>query len=119
MTDQGVLTAYNRSVEGNPYCSRLRRDCIHDHIFKTPSGRIELLSQEAEGRWKLTLFQHSQILYRNTLRALYHITPNNRNRIHSSQFGNLDVIRVNDPEPMIQVSVEDASGSGLDINDIV
>ena len=41
------------------------------------------------------------------------MSPNTKNRIHS-QFGNLRMIRSEDPEPLIRVSPGDALARGID-----
>lgn len=91
-----------------------------DLSFKTPSEKIELLSETAGSKWGVnTLPGYSKAFMRDDRKHKYYfMTPNNRNRIHS-QFGNLDIIRENDPFPKVQVSYGDASELDLQNNDEV
>ena len=69
-----------------------------DFIFPTPSGKIELYSQEAIVCWDsepLPNYSESEEVRnkKSTLKySLHFLTPNTKNRIHS-QFNNLDMIR--------------------------
>lgn len=86
-----------------------------DLIFNTPSGKIELLSQEAQTRWGVEpLPEYSEPMesVRRLSREadrypLYMMTPNTKNRIHS-QFNNLKVIRQFSPKPVVTMNPEDA-----------
>jgi anaerobic selenocysteine-containing dehydrogenase len=91
-----------------------------DLRFPTPSGRIELLSEEAARRWGVDPLPswrepaewtggESAKPHRYPLHLL---TPNTKNRIHS-QFGNLPSIRALDPEPVVRLAAEDARHRGL------
>ena len=77
-----------------------------DQVFPTPSGKIELLSEEAAQRWGVDPLPH--LRQRPSIRGggdggasdrpqlpLVLLTPNTKNRIHS-QFGNLRMIRSRD-----------------------
>ena len=88
--------------------------------FPTPSGRIELVSEEAAERWSVDRLPR----YREpgeSIRSveplpefpLYLMTPNTKNRIHS-QFGNLRMIRRVDPGPAVHVHPADAADRGID-----
>jgi anaerobic selenocysteine-containing dehydrogenase len=50
--------------------------------------------------------------------SLIFLSPNTKNRIHS-QFGNLDVIKLNDPEPLLQINKVDANRIGLISKELV
>jgi anaerobic selenocysteine-containing dehydrogenase len=99
---------------------------FQDLTFPTPSGRIEILSTEAERRWSVdTLPDWSEpVEARSTTgrdevpHPLYLMTPNTKNRIHS-QFGNLRMIRAHDGEPVIHVSPADALPRGIGEGDAV
>ena len=91
-----------------------------DLVFPTPSGRIELYSEEAWRRWRvdtLPLWVAPQEAVPGVgsdggRYPLYFMTPNTKNRIHS-QFGNLQMIRVHDPVPALDLSPADALARGI------
>jgi len=89
-----------------------------DHRYPTPSGRIELWSDEARRRWGVdelpTWAPPRERPGEGTAAAcpLQLLTPNTKNRIHS-QFGNLPSIRALDPAPRLQLSSADAAARGL------
>ena len=89
-----------------------------DLAFPTPSGKIELLSEEAGVRWGADALPEYGP---NTERPatgeaerfpLQLLTPNTKNRIHS-QFGNLPSIRGLDPDTFAEMSPADASARGI------
>jgi anaerobic selenocysteine-containing dehydrogenase len=91
-----------------------------DGRFPTPSGRIELISEEAAERWgvdRLPRYREAEESTRpvqeNPEFPLYLMTPNTKNRIHS-QFGNLRMIRRVDPGPSVHVHPADARERGID-----
>ena len=89
----------------------LQEIAYSDFKFKTPSGLIELLSYEAVERWNVNKLPTYEAVEWRKNGAGFHVcfmSPNTKYRIHS-QFGNLEVIRMHDPEPSLQVSVEDAA----------
>ena len=89
----------------------LQEIAYSDFGFKTPSGKIELLSEQAEERWNVnTLPSYEPVEWEKRGEGLpvCFMSPNTKYRIHS-QFGNLEVIRMHDTEPVLQVSVEDAA----------
>jgi anaerobic selenocysteine-containing dehydrogenase len=89
-----------------------------DMVFPTPSGKIELLSNEARQRWNAdTLPTFRPNIERPAGDAdggypLQLLTPNTKNRIHS-QFGNLPTIRGLDPETIAEMSPVDAAERGI------
>ena len=91
-----------------------------DLVFPTPSGRIELNSEEAAARWGIDpipgysepLESARQTSGDRSGYPLYLMTPNTKNRIHS-QFGNLRMIRRLDPAPVVSVHPQDASERGI------
>jgi anaerobic selenocysteine-containing dehydrogenase len=90
-----------------------------DGVFATPSGRIELRSEEAARRWGVdALPDYSEPVEgtrgsRDEAREwLSFMTPNTKNRIHS-QFNNLESIRVMSPAPFLQMHPDDAAHRGL------
>jgi anaerobic selenocysteine-containing dehydrogenase len=85
-----------------------------DFVFPTPSGRIELVSQESAARWgvdPLPAYRDPQESRRSPLfdgrYPLHFLTPNTKNRIHS-QFGNLKMIRAVSSAPALMISARDA-----------
>ena len=79
-------------------------------VFPTPSGKIELLSEEAAARWGVDALPRfappvESPSERFPLRLL---TPNTKDRVHS-QFGNLPSIRALAPAPFLALAPEDAA----------
>jgi anaerobic selenocysteine-containing dehydrogenase len=89
-----------------------------DLRFPTPSGKIEILSDEAARRWGVDALPSwtEPVEWGGAAPAgqypLHLLTPNTKNRIHS-QYGNLPSIRALDPEPLVQLAAEDARDRGL------
>jgi anaerobic selenocysteine-containing dehydrogenase len=91
-----------------------------DGRFPTPSGRIELASEEAVERWGVDRVARYREPEESIRRGggrhaypLYLMTPNTKNRIHS-QFGNLRMIRRVDPGPAVHVHPTDARARGIE-----
>lgn len=80
-----------------------------DMKFDTPTGKIELLSDQASKLWGVSrLPDYSDNNRKNNLSfPLTFITPNIGSRIHS-QFGNLRVIKDSQESPAVELSPEDA-----------
>jgi anaerobic selenocysteine-containing dehydrogenase len=97
-----------------------------DLNFKTPSGKIELVSAEAKKRWGVPIIpdfnEPMESVKRKSAQSkkypLYLMTPNTKNRIHS-QFNNLEMIRKLSPKPQVSVNPEDAKKRGVDNNSLV
>jgi anaerobic selenocysteine-containing dehydrogenase len=89
-----------------------------DLRFPTPSGKIEILSDEAARRWGVDALPSwtEPVEWGGAAPAgqypLHLLTPNTKNRIHS-QYGDLPSIRALDPEPLVQLAAEDARDRGL------
>lgn len=87
---------------------------FEDMKFATPSGKIELYSEQAKKRWDVSPLPTYTPLkerlpdYGTPDYPLYLLTPNTKNRIHS-QFGNLSVIKQFDPKPLVYLNPHDAS----------
>ncbi|MGB6363540.1 MAG: molybdopterin-dependent oxidoreductase, partial [Thermoanaerobaculia bacterium] len=86
-----------------------------DHLFPTPSGKIELLSEEAASRWgadRLPRF-HDPVESPSAATegadrySLHLLTPNTKDRIHS-QFNNLPSIRELNPKTLVHIHPADA-----------
>ena len=93
-----------------------------DGRFPTPSGRIELWSDEARSRWG----QDELPSFAPPLESpgqsgceafpLQLLTPNSKNRIHS-QFGFLELLRPLEPAPLLTLATDDARARGLRTGD--
>lgn len=88
-----------------------------DLKFNTPTGKIELYSEQAKIKWgvnQLPTFEPI-IMDESAQKNKYPLqlmSPNTKNRIHS-QFGNLEVIRQFAPEPYAVISASDAAARGI------
>jgi len=95
-----------------PGCQEI---AFSDFVFRTPSGKIELLSEEAALRWHvdpLPQFREPEESFAPGTYPLHFLTPNTKNRIHS-QFGNLKMVReVSEPYCLI-LSPVDAARRGI------
>jgi anaerobic selenocysteine-containing dehydrogenase len=97
-----------------------------DGRFPTPSGRIELYSEEAARRWGVSPLpdfnEPAESPRRPSPESACHpltlLTPNTKNRIHS-QFNNLAVIRLFSPAPFLAIHPTDAAARGLSEGDPV
>jgi len=89
-----------------------------DLVFPNPSGKIELISEEAGSRWGADhLPTYSFHVERPATGnagqyPLQLLTPNTKNRIHS-QFGNLPSIRALDADTFAEISPADAGARGI------
>jgi anaerobic selenocysteine-containing dehydrogenase len=109
-----------RLAEGPVLAPGHQEVAFEDLRFPTPSGRIEILSEEAAARWGVDALPGwsepaeaaSTALLGDGRHPLRLMTPNTKNRIHS-QFGNLDMIRAHDPAPVVRVSPADALPRGI------
>ncbi len=97
-----------------------------DMSFPTPSGKIELVSEEALRRWgveRLPVYDEPEESVRrpspeSRRYPLYFMTPNTKNRIHS-QFNNLKMIRVMSDRPLLAIHPDDAAARGISNGDRV
>ncbi len=91
-----------------------------DLKFQTPSGKIELYSEQAARLWSvdpLPDYRESaesgkRATGKNDKYPLYFLTPNTKNRIHS-QFNNLQLIRRYSEKPEILLHPVDAAARGI------
>jgi anaerobic selenocysteine-containing dehydrogenase len=87
-----------------------------DLRFPTPSGKIELASEEARARWGVDALPGYREPEERPDPAgrfpLHLLTPNTKNRIHS-QFGNLEAIRRMAPAPFVAMHPRDARARAL------
>jgi len=99
----------------------LQEIAFSDFKFNTPSGQIELYSETAQSKWDVnplpsyekTVDKENQAKFSFNL-----MSPNTKNRIHS-QFGNLESIKIVDPEPYATVNLGDATRKGIKENDLI
>jgi anaerobic selenocysteine-containing dehydrogenase len=92
----------------------LQKIAFSDFVFQTPSGKIEIFSEQAAAKWGVsTLPTYEPALDSNSaIYPLQLMTPNTKNRIHS-QFGNLNVIRILDAVPFATISFADAKDRNI------
>ena len=115
-----------RLREGPILAPGMQEVAFADFKFPTPSGKIELYSEEAKERWgldPLPVFTEPMESVRRRSREsekypLYFMTPNTKNRTHS-QFNNLELIRRFSPKPFLVVNAEDAKSRGIKADDRV
>lgn len=91
--------------------------------FRTPSGKVELYSEEAAEKWGVdSLPSYTPLKEGHRGRSkefpLSLMSPNTKNRIHS-QFGNLDSIRAIDPYPVLVIHPLDAARRSIADNESV
>ncbi len=82
-----------------------------DMKFATPSGKIELYSQQAVDKWgvnPIASFEPIRENHKNSRLPFYLMTPNTKNRIHS-QFNNLKIIQAFSPHPTVSIHPADAA----------
>ena len=89
-----------------------------DNTFKTPSGKIELYSQEAHERWGVDPLPDYVPLVQDKPFPLQLLSPNSKYRIHS-QFGNLNIIKQFEPEAYLYIHSNDAEERGIANNEKV
>ncbi len=96
-----------------------------DGVFPTPSGKIELYSEEAVRRWGVDPLPRCSLPLESAARPgsnpatpLQLLTPNTKNRIHS-QFGNLELIRAREEGPVLQIHPDDAEVRKIGPGDLV
>ncbi len=79
-----------------------------DLAFKTPSGRIELVSEEAANKWGVSkLPEYVPLAPMPAAYPIQLLSPNSKNRIHS-QFNNLQAIKQFEPEVLLGMHPADA-----------
>jgi len=109
--------------EGPVLAPNLQEIAFSDYVFKTPSGKIELFSEEAEKEWgvsPLPAFNEAieaSNRYDNNY-PLYLMSPNTKNRIHS-QFSNLKIIKMISGNPTLKINPKNASERQIKDNDLV
>jgi len=107
----------DRLREGPVLAPGAQEVAFADLAFPTPSGRIELHSEEALRRWGVELLPAFRELREGPGRAghpypLQLLTPNQKNSIHS-QFLNVGCLRALDGGPVLQLAPGDADARGI------
>jgi anaerobic selenocysteine-containing dehydrogenase len=102
---------YEKLKQGPMLANSHEEIAFIDMIFETPSGKIELYSEEAVQKWQVDPLpsyvppefdEDTKLKY-----PLYFLSPNTKNRIHS-QFNNLNIIKLFSPEPFVEIHPLDA-----------
>lgn len=93
-----------------------------DYKFSTPTGKIELRSELFTSKWGISPVPEYKNISRNSDEEKKHplqfMSPNTGSRIHS-QFGNLELIKLNSEEMHAEISPEDAERRNLKTGDTV
>jgi len=120
------LNEFNLSLDdlkkGPILAPGLQEIAFSDYSFPTPSGKIELYSEQVQTLWgenPLPSYKPAVELFQNqTPYPLFLMSPNTKNRIHS-QFNNLKVVAMISGEPVIQINPADANQRGIGNGDWV
>ena len=108
-----------RLREGPVLAPGAQEVAFEDRVFPTPSGRIELQSEEAVARWGVSALPGFTPPREAAAGPLLHLlTPNQKNGIHS-QFLSHPGIRAVDPGPVLRLGLEDAAERGIATGDRV
>lgn len=86
-----------------------------DLKFETPSGKIELFSENAAKKWNISPLPGFEAIRHNDQSGKYplaFITPNTGGRIHS-HFGNLEIIKDSVGVPALEISPSDAENRNI------
>jgi anaerobic selenocysteine-containing dehydrogenase len=88
----------------------------YDMKFKTPSGKIELYSDQAKSKWNISPLPMYVPINREKQNGIEYplvlMTPNAGSRIHS-QFGNLEIIKQVIESPAAEMSFTDAEARNI------
>jgi anaerobic selenocysteine-containing dehydrogenase len=105
----------SRLREGPVLAPGCQEVAFSDGVFPTPSGKIELLSQQAADRWgadPLPRYREPEEAALPGVPPLWFLTPNSKNRIHS-QFGNLEMIKAVSEPLSLAMHPADAAARGI------
>jgi len=92
-----------------------------DLKFRTPSGKIELQSEQANILWDVNELPEFRDVDQEELKSCYPyylLSPNTKNRIHS-QFGNLEMIRQVSQDNYAIISAKDGALKDIRDEDVV
>lgn len=120
------LNEFNLSLDdlkkGPILAPGLQEIAFSDFRFATPSGKIELYSEQVQSIWgenPLPVYKPAEELFHNqTPYPLFLMSPNTKNRIHS-QFNNLKIISMLSGGPVLQMNPIDATKRGIANGDMV
>ncbi|MDD2278818.1 MAG: molybdopterin-dependent oxidoreductase [Bacteroidales bacterium] len=110
--------------EGPVIAPGLEEIAFADKVFRTQSGKIELFSEQATKLWgvnPLPSFDIPAEGYGTEFPKKFPLnlmSPNTKNRIHS-QFNNLEVIKMINPEPFVEINKRDAEIRRIKNGDLV
>jgi len=99
----------------------LQEVAYSDFVFATPSGKIELYSEQATQLWQVNPLPDYVPLAEDTENPDYPfrmLSPNSKYRIHS-QFNNLKAIASFNPEPFVEINPQDALPLGINNGSMV
>lgn len=113
---------YEKLMQGPMLAASHEEIAFSDMKFDTPSGKIELFSEQATLKWKVDpLPCYVPAAIDDNTKAnypLYFLSPNTKNRIHS-QFNNLNIIKLFSPEPYVEMHPIDAQSREINDGDMV
>ena len=105
-----------RDLKNGPVLAPGLKEIAWDDLrFSTPSGKIELYSEEAHKKWGVSQLPGYNPVAADENREEYplvFLTPNPGSRIHS-QFGNLKIIKETAQEPAVSISPSDAESRNI------
>jgi len=109
--------------EGPILTPNLQEIAFSDYKFATPSGQIELYSEQVRQLWGLSPLPTYEVATEISSEEeheypLLFMSPNTKNRIHS-QFNNLKIIKLINPEPILHINPHDARKRKIEDGDIV
>ena len=105
--------SWDSLMEGPVLAPGLQEIAFEDFRFPTPSGKIELWSEDAAKIWGTSpLPVYVAPLNGKPEYPFQLMSPNTKNRIHS-QFGNLESIRAVAEPPHAAISARDAHSKGI------
>jgi anaerobic selenocysteine-containing dehydrogenase len=102
---------YEKLKEGPQIANSHEEIAFADMKFDTPSGKIELFSEQASKKWSVdplpTYVAPDIDEFTKAKYPLNFLSPNTKNRIHS-QFNNLNIIKLFSPGPFVEMHPLDA-----------
>jgi anaerobic selenocysteine-containing dehydrogenase len=102
---------YEKLKQGPQLANSHEEIAFADMKFDTPSGKIELFSEQASKKWNVdplpTYVAPDVDEFPKAKYPLNFLSPNTKNRIHS-QFNNLNIIKLFSPEPFVEMHPLDA-----------
>jgi len=113
---------YEKLSQGPMLANSYEEIAFEDMKFCTPSGKIELYSEQAREKWNVDAMPTYNAPDIDELTKskfpLYFLSPNTKNRIHS-QFNNLNIIKLFSPEPFVEIHPLDAQSRKIKDGEMV